>query len=701
MPSAEQFHHHLLIKLKELFKLARPDMDYGFYRIMHAKAREIQAFIDKDLIAIVEDALGRVDKARVREARAANDKEVRLVGRGRATNPGKTKAALNEAKSDVYDHLYRFFERYYDNGELISRRRHTRETSGGAASFVTPRDGEDVRLHWANADQYFIKSAEYFTRFTFDPRETGEARASRDSDRLGSLSGNEDETPLTVRFRVVEAPEGAHGNLKVSRANKPFFIIHAEKPVELSGAGQLLINFEFRPDPEKSGLEKSWRDKRNNEAVEIALAHLRKMARTDKKRGKRLAEYLRLLKIPSPTKKDKTRPVLGRLLNRFTARNSMDYFIHKDLGGFLRRELDFYIKNEVMHLDDMENADAPTMENQLARIKALRNTAGNLIDFLARIEEFRKKLWLKKKIVVETNYCITLDRLPEELYPEIAANDAQHDEWVKLFAIDEIERELLHPGYEKPLTVAFLKANNKLPLDTRFFDEAFKARLIASIENIDDQCDGLLVHSENFQALNLLRERFRKRVKCVYIDPPYNTGGNGFAYKDSYRRSSWLTMMIDRLEGMIPFASNSAVFFASIDDNEAANIRILLDMALGADSFVSQIIIQSNRRGQTYRSIAKTHEYLMAYNLGSRAEIFELPKKTPTNALRDEKGVYELWELRNRNPKFGKRNRPNLYYPIYAAVDECNRDGHARVALNKTPVFNFEVLPKNSTGGDS
>jgi adenine-specific DNA-methyltransferase len=66
---------------------------------------------------------------------------------------------------------------------------------------------------------------------------------------------------------------------------------------------------------------------------------------------------------------------------------------------------------------------------------------------------------------------------------------------------------------------------------------------VASIENFDEQCDGLLIHSENFQALNLLQERYREQAKCVYIDPPYNTSENAFLYKNAYKHSSWLSMM--------------------------------------------------------------------------------------------------------------------------------------------------------------
>ena len=111
-------------------------------------------------------------------------------------------------------------------------------------------------------------------------------------------------------------------------------------------------------------------------------------------------------------------------LKRYTARNTFDYFIHKDLGTFLRRELDFYIKNEVMHLDDVENESAPRVEQYLSKIKVIRKIAGKIIDFLVQIEDFQKKLWLKKKFVVETQYCIAVGSIPDAFYAEIAANEA-------------------------------------------------------------------------------------------------------------------------------------------------------------------------------------------------------------------------------------------------------------------------------------
>ena len=153
--------------------------------------------------------------------------------------------------------------------------------------------------------------------------------------------------------------------------------------------------------------------------------------------------------------------MLEKHLERYTAKNSFDYFIHKDLAGFLRRELDLYLKSEVLNLDDLAMGDAARLRRALARVRTIRHMADKIIAFLAQLEDFQKRLWLKKKFVLETQWCVTLDRVPGALYPEIAANAAQREEWVELLAIDEIAGDLGNGGtsYGEPLSVEFLKAN--------------------------------------------------------------------------------------------------------------------------------------------------------------------------------------------------------------------------------------------------
>lgn len=625
MPSVEQLRNRLIKKLSELFQLDQPDLDFGFYRIMHAKAQEVQDFIKTDLLKIVADAFGDVDENRKAELKAKIEKEIEAAkeyGVADPENSPKVKEAqaayltakdTASAEADIYDHLYRFFERYYDDGDFISRRYDTRETSGKAAPFSVPYNGEEVKLHWANADQYYIKSAEYFSNYSFDLRQAKEIHGA-----TGGLGLGEDDSPAKVFFRVVEASEGEHGNVKASEANKRFFILHAENPVALTEAGELVVNFEYRPDPEKTGQENSWRDKLNAEAVETILKRLQAMVTSGGKYEKQITEYLRLLKVLAPTDSDRKRPILAKYINQYTARNTMDYFIHKNLGDFLHREMDFYIKNEVMLLDDIENAEAPTVESYLAKIKVLRKIAGKLIDFLAQLEDFQKKLWLKKKFIIETNYCITLDRVPDELYAEIAANEAQCEEWIKLFSIDEIETtegDLIHvgaPGFSKPLSIEFLEANNKLVLDTQFFDENLKARLLASIENFDEQCDGLLIHSENFQALNLIEKNITQQVSNIFIDPPYNTGEDGFLYKDSYPSSTWLSMVDERVALGIKTLTDCGVFFASIGDEEQEHLSTLLRYRYGKNRFFANLIWEKKKKGSFLSGqIARMKDYIL------------------------------------------------------------------------------------------
>ncbi len=663
MPTTQQLRDRLLKKLRELFQLDQPDLDFGFYRIMHAKSKQIQEFLDKDLLKVVEDAFGQANDTRRTEFQAAYEKAIQTAKEFGAANPEETepvkkaKAALDALKDtissegEIYDHLYHFFERYYEDGDFISRRYYARETSGKASTYAIPYSGEEVKLHWANADQYYIKTAEYFSNFTFDLTQAAEIRALKPEERvLNSIP----EKPVKVHFRIVEATEGEHGNVQATEATKRYFIIHKEKPAEVSAEGELIVNFEYRPDPEKTGQEGTWRAKRNTESVEIIFSALTDIIKQDS----RLDVYDRLLNFPAPTESDKKRPLLAKYIYQYTATNTMDYFIHKDLGGFLKRELDFFIKNEVMRLDDIENAEAPAVDSYLAKIKVLRKIAGKLIDFLTQLEEFQKKLWLKKKFVVETNYCITLDRVPAELYPEIAASESQHDEWIKLFAIDEIEPDTTgNPGYVKPLTVEFLKANDKLVLDTQFFDEGFKARLLASIENFDEQCDGLLIHSENFQALNLVQKRFENVITCIYADPPYNAKSSEIIYKNSFKHSSWISLMSDRIFLSYNLKTSDGALITAIDENEFDKLSMLFEV-IYPQLEKTCISIVHNPAGVQGDNFSYSHEYCIF--------VFEKKKNIigKTNRDEDSEEAFRDW-----GGTSARALAKNCFYPILVKDD--------------------------------
>ncbi|CUH81511.1 site-specific DNA-methyltransferase [Tropicibacter naphthalenivorans] len=607
MPNVEKQRERLISLLKELFQLDQPDLDFGFYRIMHAKAGRVTKFLEEDLLSIIRDAFGEADGARVEQAKAAHEAARQQAIEYGAPDPDvtepvkKAKAAWDAAKEsgsnegDVYDHLYRFFERYYDNGDFMSRRYFARETDGKAAPYAVPYDGREVYLHWANRDQYYIKTSEYLTNFTFDPTQAKEFK-----DKHGALF---EQKPLKVHCRIVSASEGEHNNVKASEQTERYFIIHEPEPVKIemgdTGEPELVIQFQYRPDPEKTGQDGTWRKKRLAEAADKVKALLPKLEGAN--------DYVTALTTPAPTEAEKDRTLLEKYLAQYTGRNTMDYFIHKDLGGFLRRELDFYIKNEVMRLDDIESADAPRVEAYLAKVKVLRRIAQHLIDFLAQLEDFQKRLWLKKKFVVDTQYCITLDRIPEEFYPEIAANEAQRKEWVKLFAIDQMQ------GYSEPLSVDFLRENQKLLLDTCFLTAETKEDILARLQDIDAEQSGQLVHSDNFQALRLFEEKLRDSVKCIYIDPPYNTDSSSIPYKNSYKHSSWATLMHDRLRAMKPMLPKNGAIFVSIDKSERTVLEHAMDAVFGAENRVEELIWSMNTNNSQVPNYSTNHEYVLVY----------------------------------------------------------------------------------------
>lgn len=567
----------------------------------------------------IENAFGQVDESDKAKKQRAYEDAIKQAEEYGAPEPLKTSAVQkakaeldaiadrNTNEGEIYDHLYRFFERYYDNGDFISRRYHTRETENRAAPFAIPYDGEEVKLVWANMDQYYIKTTEYFNNYAFDLR-IGVEKQSEDNKKKknsGVLSLALDDTPtepLPVHFKIIQATEGEHGNIKEADQTKRYFLIHGDKPVELNEAGELVINFEYRSDPEKTGQENTWKDRRNNEAEQVIFDALENLPEAK--------DYLNWLKYPAPTETKRDRTILAKYIYQYTAKNSMDYFIHKDLGTFLKRELDFYIKNEIIRLDDIENADAPAVESYLLKVRVLRQIARKIIDFLAQLEDFQKKLWLKKKFVVETNYCLTLDRVPEELYPQIIKNEKQIEEWKQLYSIQDIVKDTATPApYSEPLTIKFLHANPYLMLDTCHFDEAFKEKLLASMENLDESTNGLMIHSENFQALNFLHNRYGKQVKCIHIDPPYNTSTSGFMYKNEYQHSSWLALMHDRAISCTQLLMTDGVFQCHIDENEYESLHKLLDYTGLIDR--GTIVWDKKNPMLGRKGIATQHEYIL------------------------------------------------------------------------------------------
>lgn len=582
--------------LAEILQLDQAELDFGIYRIMNQKRKDIEAFLNNRLVP-------EVTKILKTQTAAGTD--------------------ISAMENEVFSHLAKFFSRYYEGGDFISKRRYKDD------AYAIPYSGEEVKLYWANADQYYIKTSEYFKNYSFV------LPTSR----------------RKVHFVLRDADTELNNNKAANNMERRFQL--CEEDCIAEGDGELNIFFTY---------ELMSKTTKQDALVKDAEAKIISSFAEGK-----YADFAELVNEKVPTEKNKERTLLMKHLQDYTAKNNFDYFIHKDLGGFLRRELDFYIKNEVMFLDDL---DATHIMEHLAQVKAIKLVGEKIITFLAQLEDFQKKLWLKKKFVVGCDYCITLDRIPRTLYPEIIANDEQRKEWVRLFAIDEIKGDIMTEGYREPLTEKFLEDNPFLVLDTKFFSAEFKHKLVGSMEKVDEKCNGLLINSENFQALELLQEKYRKGINSFYFDPPYNAPSSLICYKNNYKDSSWISMLDSRLELSKELCGNRASYSIAIDKWEHNNLYDLCKQKF-ADSDVVDVAVEHNKKGTMGDHFSYSNEYaifVVSNNI-----------KYLNEKIRDRKD-WEYSNLRNWGGESLRGDAANCFYPIY--IEENEIIGFGKVCEN-------------------
>jgi len=544
----------------------------------------------------------------------------------------------------VYNHLYEFFSRYYDSGDFVSLRRYKGNT------YAIPYAGEEVMLHWANKDQYYTKSGENFSNYAF---------YLADDKR--------------VQFLLVEADTNKDN--RKDNEQKRLFVL-SEQPIEET-AENLVIPFEYKA---------LGKNDKQADYIDQAVEQLKSHPFAN-------AVWQELFRL-APTEKDAKRTLLKKYLQDYTTKNTADYFIHKNLGAFLTGELDFYIKNEVMNLDDIQNETAfAEIEQNLQLIKIFKQVASEIIAFLAQLEDFQKKLWLKKKFVTAVHYLVTLDKLPDTLAETALENEQQIKQWQTLFNVDASSENLQNLRQKAP----------HLVVDTSLFAADFQAAVLKQMDDLDRQTDGVLIHSDNFQALNLLQARYKEQVKCIYIDPPYNTEGDRakgkFIYKDGFAYSSWATLIHNRLELAKYLLNQKGVIFHSIDDNEQDRLKMIANEIFGSSNFIANLPTVMNLKGNNSEfGFSGTHEYTIVHakqkELLEDLNTIELDDEDiATYTEKDEKGAYKKGATLMRTGEDGGREqRPNGYYPIYVNSELT------RMSLIRMSSTDYEVYPKTKNG---
>lgn len=231
--------------------------------------------------------------------------------------------------------------------------------------------------------------------------------------------------------------------------------------------------------------------------------------------------------------------------------------------------------------------------------------------------------------------------------------------------------------------------------------------------------DNLIIHGDNLKALKALLPTYAGKIKCIYIDPPYNTGNEKWVYNDNVnspmikewlgqvvdkedmtRHEKWLCMMMPRLRLLRELLSEDGVIFISCDDNENSHLRLLLDELFGENNFVANITVKANPRGrQSDNDIATLHDTLFCYSKNYRyLELNGLPltqEDIDEFDQQDEDG--KLWRelgLRQRGSASLREDRKDMYFPIFVNPEDCS------VSVTESKKHTIEVLPKKSDGRD-
>lgn len=464
-------------------------------------------------------------------------------------------------REELFDKLYTFFKRYFsESGSIYFR--HTPYYQDIYERIYT--DDRDVMLFWKTQNLYYVKTDRLFRSLTVALDDAPDQKYAFDASKV-------------ARFDFDAS------DLQNKRNN------------------------------EKRSLVFSYEGVGENESLKFSVDYSKGATKT------KTDDILKSIKKDGVKVNEDQ---LTRAFGLFERQSEVDFFINKNAKAFLNEQFDLWMYQYLFKNDSTDWTD-----KRIKQMQALKRVAYAIIEFIAQFEDELVRIWNKPKFALSSNYVITFDRVfgkSEDTARKLLAHEgmtAQTEEWRGLGIIDEdftpekiFEKEETNGKlpYEDEAEADALDALNAklrfLPFDTKHF-KSLEIEILSLFDNLDEELDGRLIHSENYQALNTLKDKFRQKVNFIFIDPPYNTAATEIIYVNEYKRSSWLSLMDNRLniakDYLLP---NYGILCATIDDNEVNNLSILLN-SIFTDYEVNPVIIEYNFRGRMKNNFAVTHEY--------------------------------------------------------------------------------------------
>jgi adenine-specific DNA-methyltransferase len=722
--------------LKEMFQFNANDLDFGIYRIYNLKRKEIENFIDGteeqclesiinktlELVSniekqvelssltaylkkfnqenLVNDPAGNFDKIQQLILNFGTDDNEKEGLTTALTASTKEFNITDEIKDKIYNHILGFFEMYYSNGDFGYN---NRSRSLYKVPYESDYDGNDTMFHWKHKGSLYIKTGGSFNAIKFKLKQIEkdfELRLetnSESSDEEVARNNNKDTKQKHYKFHRFEEIEGITRiifNLSDSSTTKADLFKLIFKDV-LNNKTEL-EKYLFAPD-QKGDLKPVFNDLTDDyDKVQDgnvkgigALRINRKTLHTKVNKNFEKGSKIELIiENGQECFSDETLEIMYNIdqkLNSFFIGNDSDYFIHENLQEFLSQEKERYIKNHI--LSDLKSILEGKLDNTTIIIaRAFESVSSRIIEFLSSIEEFQKKLFTMKKKVVESEFCLTIDNIDEKFYKEILDNKTQIAEWENLFDV-------------KVKNLADLKTQSTLVVDTKFFKQkdgsnSFKDKILSEIEDLDQKTNGLLINSENYQALNML-DQFNKKIDHIYIDPPYNTGSDGFLYKDSFINSSWVTFIENRIKMARELLTDKGSISCSIDDKSIDLLLQIFDKVFGYQNKVTVVIVKMSRATgvkMTHESkkSVRYKEYLVIYAKDKTK--YEInPQYIKTSEIDDRYTKFidnieedcKKWKISNISSKIKDIKKPEDILKFYKE----NHSKIIRLAANDQDVF--------------
>ncbi|WQV44398.1 site-specific DNA-methyltransferase [Helicobacter pylori] len=338
--------------------------------------------------------------------------------------------------------------------------------------------------------------------------------------------------------------------------------------------------------------------------------------------------------------------ILKKAFVKFKKQGSMDYFIHKNAQGFLKEQLDLYLFEylfkEITAFD----------HKRLNGINIIKEVALEVIALVSEFENELCKIWNKPRLVLNSHFIVSLDKLKAKNY--------------------DLNKITSHPNYPKQVKewqdlnlkiTDNLLENEFLPLDTLYFKDLEEEVKSLFSEN---EINGTLIKSENYQALNSLKNRYKEAIDCIYIDPPFNTGSD-FAYIDRFQDSTWLSLMHNRLQLAYDFLSPQGSFYLHLDNNANYLGRMLLNDIFGKENFRNEIIWrrkQATSYGDKYFGIVNDTIFLYSKTDKNIFHTIKSLDDENTQKYIKERFVFSDKDGRKymKSPLVNSLNRPNLKY---------------------------------------